>query len=128
MQRVVFQLLTQYFIKIMRQIYSVILLFSAFNFFGQTATISSTKKMISQPLVVQSLDSLGTNIIKESTAVPKEIGKFDVSQQHHLILVPCETNKEVGSAKIVTESDAVPLPATISNTSQSLNLTLTPQN
>lgn len=115
----------------MKQVVFILLFFCALSSFAQNTSVSSVKRVMAPPLVVESTDPANGEV-GLSDAVPVNGQKYETSQQHTLLLVPVGTSGKAdattsGETWIMSEA-ASPLPASVSTTSQSDKLILIPVN
>lgn len=117
----------------MKQVFLTLLFFCALGSFAQNTSVSSDKRVMVPPLVVESTDP-GNVEVSLSDAVPVSGQKYETSQQHTLLLVPVgnASGKAVGTTtpgeSLMMSETASPLPASASTTSQSDKLILIPAN
>lgn len=116
----------------MKQVFLIPSFFCALGSFAQNTSLSSDKKVLLAPLVVESTDPGNAEVIL-SDAVPVNGQKYETSQRHTLQLIPVTgtSGKVVGTtheATLIPSETASPLPASASTTSQSDKLILIPVN
>lgn len=116
----------------MKQVFLIPFFFCAQGSFAQNTSVSSDKRILLAPLVVESTNP-GNAEISLSDAVPVTGQKYETTQQHTLQLIPVTdtSGKAVGTtheATLIPSETATPLPASVSTTSQSDKLILIPAN
>lgn len=115
----------------MKQGILVLFFFCALGSFGQNVSVSSDKRVIAPPLVVESKDA-GSIEAMPSDAVPVTGQKYETSRQHTLLLVPVGDvsgkTADTMNEEVLIMSEATPLPASASSVPQSDKLILVPVN